>query len=285
MSHAEALEPFAVKSYRYLRWSIVVVVVSMIASVVLEWIRADCVQGSLSAYYYTPVQAVFVGGLVAIGVSLIAIRGSTDWEDVLLNLAGVLAPIVAFVPTTPPGQRCESSTVIASNSEVFIDNNVLAFAIGGVTALVLGLAIGKLKRTPTLKSFDPRSLFVLAGGAAFLLAGLIWYFASRRNFLDHAHMGAAIAMFAVVDVVILLNALRRKAKGKSWYRYALLAAAMPILGLALFAWSRIDKDWDHFVLWLELVELTVFGVYWVLQTFEHWDGGVPTGAERSLAAP
>jgi len=108
MSHAEALEPFAVKSYRYLRLSIVVVVLALMASVVIERSHVSCWQESISAYFYTPVQAVFVGALVAIGVSLIAIKGSTDREDVLLNLAGVLAPIVAFVPTSPPARSCSS---------------------------------------------------------------------------------------------------------------------------------------------------------------------------------
>lgn len=285
MSHAEALEPFAVKSYRYLRWSIVVVVLSLIASVLIEWIRVDCFQGSLSAYYYTPVQAVFVGGLVAIGVSLIAVKGSTDWEDILLNLAGVLAPIVAFVPTTPPGNRCESSKIIASDSELYIDNNVLAFAVGGAAALLLALGIGRLMGKQTNRTFDPRSLIVLAAGAVILIVGLLWYGFFRDNFLKHAHMGAAIAMFSVVAVVILLNGLQRRANRKSWLPYAGLAAAMPVSGVLLFALSKVDKDWHHFVLWLELVELSLFGVYWVLQTFEHWNGGVPTGAERQLAAP
>lgn len=76
------------------------VVASALVSVVIERSRATCWGESISGYYYTPSRNVFVGALVVIGVSLIAIKGSTDREDVLLNLAGVLAPIVAFVPTT-----------------------------------------------------------------------------------------------------------------------------------------------------------------------------------------
>ena len=78
MSDAELLEPFAVKSYRYLRLSIVVVVLSLMASVLIERSHVSCWQESISAYFYTPVQAVFVSALVVIGVSLIAIKGSTD---------------------------------------------------------------------------------------------------------------------------------------------------------------------------------------------------------------
>lgn len=287
MSQAEALASYAVKSYRYLRWSIVVVVLSIMAAVLIERVRVGCFQGSISGYYYTPARAVFVGGLVAIGVSLIAIKGCTDWEDVLLNLAGVLAPIVAFVPTSPPGDGCPSVKVTDTSnlniSNLNIDNNILAFAIGGAVALVIAFAVGKLMSKPTMGGFDAQSLKVLATGAVILAAGLVWYAGFRQNFLDHAHMGAAVAMFSVVAVVIALNALRRRATGKSWHVYAGLAAAMPLSAIVLGIVQAIDKDWGHFILWLEFLELGAFGVYWVFQTFEHWDGGVPTGAERRLS--
>src|SRR5262245_39332576 len=129
MSHAAALEPFAVKTYRYLRLSIVVVVLSLMASVLIERAHVSCWNESISAYFYTPVQLMFVGALIAIGVSLVAIKGCTDGEDVLLNLAGVLAPIVAFVPTSPPANACSSVAVVAGDPKPYIDNNVLAFAI------------------------------------------------------------------------------------------------------------------------------------------------------------
>ena len=81
MSGQPQLVPFAIKSYRYLRLSIVVVVAALMASVLLEVYHAGCWQESISAYYYTPTHSIFVGGLVAIGVALIAVnrhqRGST----------------------------------------------------------------------------------------------------------------------------------------------------------------------------------------------------------------
>lgn len=46
------------------------------------------------------------------------------------------------------------------------------------------------------------------------------------------------------------------------------------------AGKLVDHDWRHQILWLEILELSAFAVYWVAQTFEHWEGGVPTGAER-----
>ena len=127
------LVSFAVKSYRYLRLSIVVVVAALLAAVVIERIDAGCWQDSISAYYYTPAHAVFVGALVAIGVCLIAVKGSTDLDDVLLNVAGMLAAIVAFVPTSPPapGDACAAVVLTDADVEALIDNNILALAIGG----------------------------------------------------------------------------------------------------------------------------------------------------------
>src|SRR5262249_55555658 len=111
-----------VSTYRYLRLSIVVMVLALFVSVLIERFHVGCWQGSISAYYYTPAHAIFVGALVAIGVSLIAIKGSTDLEDVLLNVAGLLAPIVAFVPTTPPSGSCPSTAFVAEwqSTAVFI---------------------------------------------------------------------------------------------------------------------------------------------------------------------
>lgn len=59
----------------------------------------QCVQRSLSAYYYTPAKPVFVGALLIIGFAMIAMWGMTWWEDAALNLAGLLLMVVALVLT------------------------------------------------------------------------------------------------------------------------------------------------------------------------------------------
>jgi hypothetical protein len=280
MSDAHSLEPFAVKTYRYLRLSIVVVVLSLLASVLIERTRVSCWQESISAYFYTPVQAVFTGTLVVIGVSLIAIKGSTDVEDVLLNLAGVLAPIVAFGPTSPPARQCSSVEVVVTDAEPFIDNNVLALAVGGAVAMAVAFVVAKVMRKPTVAEIDPRTRLGLLAGAILLAIGLIWYFGFRESFLDRAHGGAAVAMFAIVGVVIVLNARHRKVDGRSWLLYAVIAGAMALSVVAVIVGRLIDPDWRHQILWLEILELSAFGVYWMAQTFEHWEGGVPTGTAR-----
>ena len=82
----------AVKTYNYLRIALAALVLLLYTAVVLEWWAAGrCLQTSISAYYYTPVHAVFIGVLVTMGVCLVALKGNTDGEDVLMNLAGMLA--------------------------------------------------------------------------------------------------------------------------------------------------------------------------------------------------
>jgi len=295
MSGRPELVPFAIKSYRYLRLSIVVVVAALMASVVLEVFHAGCWQESISAYYYTPTHSVFVGGLVAIGVALIAVKGSTDIEDALLNVAGVLAPVVAFVPTSPPRatDACPATGFAGVDNKALIDNNLLAFAIGGAIAIILTWLIGRVTRdrgprptppppTPAAQPAapNPKPLRIgLAIGVVLLAAGLVWYYGFRDNFLDHAHGGAAGAMFGMVAIVMLINAFTARRPYRPWY--AALFVAMVLGVVVALVGIRIDEDWRHQILVLEICELVPFAVFWALQTVEHWEGGVPTGAERA----
>ena len=59
---------YAIRSYRYLRLAIVVMVLSLGASVIIERSDAACWQGSISAYFYTPARSMFVGALVTIAM-------------------------------------------------------------------------------------------------------------------------------------------------------------------------------------------------------------------------
>ncbi len=279
MANPNELATFSVKSYRYLRLSIVVVVTAVLASVVIERTHVDCWQGSISAYYYTPVQAVFVGALLTIGVSLIAIKGSTDLEDTLLNVAGVLAPIVAFVPTSSPARVCASAPFVGGDTEPYIDNNVLAFAIGGALAIILTIGPALVLRKAKIRRLDPGSMIGVGLGAVLLVAGLLWYGFFRDSFLERAHGGAAIAMFFFIWIVMVINARTARPAYRKWYAESAIAMAVSVV--VVVAGKVVDSGWRHQILWLEVLVLTAFAVFWIVQTFEHWDGGVPTGTERT----
>ena len=88
------------RTYRYLRVSTVVVTGLLMVAVLRQIVAAGgCVQTSISAYYFSAAHSAFVAALCVIGASLIVYKGSTDTEDVVLNFAGFLALVVAFVPT------------------------------------------------------------------------------------------------------------------------------------------------------------------------------------------
>jgi len=281
------LAGYVIKSYRYLRLSIVVVLLSLMASVFIERAHTDCWQGSLSSYFYTPVHSMFVGALLVLAVSLIAIRGCTEVEDVALNLAGVLAAIVAFVPTAPSAHECTSSPLAGGDPSASLNNNLLALIIGGAIAFVAAAVGGLLLRhrrpagtTPAPKGGSSRSTVIgLIVGGALLVGGVVWYWAFRDNFLEHAHGWGAVFMFVIIGIVILLNAVTTQGTP---YRIAYSIAVgvmVASIGVALVG-KWIDDGWQHQILWLELLEIAALVLFWSAQTVEHWDGGVPTGAER-----
>jgi hypothetical protein len=101
-------EPRYVRSYVITRFAIGVLGFLLPPALVLlepalfEGLPAP--RGSLSAYYYSGVRELFVGGLWAIGVFLIVYKLlDVSWEGVLSSLAGVAAVLVAVFPTERPG--------------------------------------------------------------------------------------------------------------------------------------------------------------------------------------
>jgi hypothetical protein len=282
VSDTTALATYAINSYRYLRIAIVVVLLALLSSVVLERAHAQgCFEESISAYYYTPVHSIFIGALVALGVCLIAIRGSTDVEDVLLNVAGVFAPIVAFVPTARPTQICTKNVYTGNNTVAYINNNLGALGIALVLTVAIAYATifraGKHRRHAHKVSKHAVWGFVLS--VALLAFGAGWYSLSRSTFLDHAHGGGAAVLFILVGVVVIINAL--SSPNEKYKRgYQIVASAMVLGCITIVVVGKLDSKWRHETLWLELLELVLLLVYWTMQTAELWDPGVPTGDER-----
>jgi hypothetical protein len=68
-------------------------------------------QGSISAYYHTPMRNVFVGILFAVGASLYFYRGYNMLENILLNIAGIFALCIALLPTSAVTElKCDTFT-------------------------------------------------------------------------------------------------------------------------------------------------------------------------------
>jgi hypothetical protein len=250
-------------------------------SILLERSNVDCWQTSVSAYYYTPVRAIFVGVLMAIGLCLIVIKGSTQWEDASLNAAGMLAPVVAVVPTTDvgvcwsqsPGQLpVDDDGNLAAWVIANIDNNITALLITGIAGLLVAAVIASIA-TNNVKAIaevgDVGMRLGLLAAMVFLLASaglfVVW-----DDFNTRSHGIAAVLMFLFLALAVGGNAWDRRrdpAPRTYFWLYSTIAAAMVIAPAVMVP---LQSGWDHMVLVLEATEITLFAVFWLVQTKEHW---------------
>jgi hypothetical protein len=252
---------FTIKTYRYLRLAMVMVTLMLLIAVVVEWrnTKSGCWQESISAYYYTPVQSVFVGALITIGVCMVALRGLTDEEDILMNLGGMLAPVVALVPTPGPG-RCRSVGVAVTAAPENIQNNMIALFIIGALSLVAA-AITLFGQSATFAQF------LGYGVAALIFLGAVgWFVLDRSSFDKGAHYTAAIPLFASIVVVVILNSRR---DNWSW-RYMSIAVLM-VVGTGVLVAITFLADWDYGILVAEALLIVLFAVFWMIQTVERWN--------------
>ncbi|HSO64117.1 MAG TPA: hypothetical protein VLQ78_03360 [Ornithinibacter sp.] len=270
----------AVKTYNYLRIALAALVLLLFVSVALEWAAADrCLQPSISAYYFTPVRAVFVGVLVTMGVCLVALKGNTDGEDGLMNLAGMLAPGVAFVPTAASG-RCGSSPTGVGVPEGVANNMPALFVTGvvvGVAAVILARREAGGVRLSTPNRLGLGLTVVVLG------SGVVWFVRARDSFLERGHDAAAIPMFLAIIAVVWLNArdvqqgMRQGTVPSGRSRYVAVYRTIALTMLAALAATvaiSLATGSTSVVLWVEVVLITLFAVFWLVQTAELWNRGL-----------
>jgi hypothetical protein len=225
---------------------------------------------------------------VVVGLSLIVIQGKGA-EDIWLNIAGMLAPVVAFVPTRNVGD-CWSvepnplplepspvpgePDVLAGWVVANVNNNIKALVFTGLVGLAFMYIMLSIKQGPAeafrIKQGNSQTRISLWIAAAIIVAtGLGLYF--WDGFADNAHNIAAIGMFACLAVAVWLNA-ERDATGKYVPFYKAMALAMVISAVVILGLAVILGDrWDHAILVLESIELGLFALYWAAQTKEHWN--------------
>lgn len=289
------VQEVALTSYRSLRVAIVAMVLALFAALTLQ-ISADRMRagpgedwwlGSISAYFYTPVQGIFVGALCAVGLCLIAIKGRHGGEDELLNLAGMLAFLTAVVPTPLRPDTCTGEPYCLDVPER-VTNNVWALLIAGLAALVL-ISWPRRRDLAHRAGWDLWATWISWA----TVAGT--HLALPALFLDWAHYTAAVLLFLCLTAVAWVNARdaavtagqgeRTRGLKPEIYRrsYRIIAAAMlailvgglsaqvgfPALGLPL-------PGQGLFI--LEALLLLLFATFWVLQTVEFWEIGLPAKA-------
>jgi hypothetical protein len=268
----------ALETYRYLRGGIPVMLVMLGAALLIERSHASCWQTSISAYYFTSAHGVFIASLCAIGTLLIVYRGSNDTEDVLLNLAGILAFVVAFVPTTRPVLFCgDASLPDGAVSDQAIIRNVWALAVALVVARIASWWM--YRRTGTARDRSTLGTAATWFQRVLLAIGVIAVVAVPDWFVANAHGVAAGAMFTAFIVTVLINAFlaghqdEDKCPRKNMYHvvYQMISAAMALTLVAAVAVHLILDDFNHVVLVIEAALILEFGAYWVAQTIELWN--------------
>ncbi|WP_353952407.1 hypothetical protein V6K52_02895 [Knoellia sp. S7-12] len=289
----------AVRTYRYLRLSLVGLVLLLLGCVWLERIgglEANQHLGSISAYYYTPARSVFVGALVAVGMSLAAIVGRRGFEDSALNIAGMLAPIVAFVPTPrgAGGAPCDPEGRCSVPPEFVpsVVNNVWGLIGLGLAALGLG-AVTIIRRPETSRATKIGFAIATLTWVAFVA----WFVFGRESFLGGAHFGAAVPLFGLITGVAYVNARRASARRegiptREAKAYATIYGAVAVVMAVTFAVAIVFVVVDQFlgggtptewVLWVEVVLLVAFATFWITQTFDYWTDGLPEEAATTPA--
>jgi hypothetical protein len=278
---------FEKRTYNYLRLAMIAVLILLAVAILRERSKAkDCWQGSISAYYYTPVHAVFIGALVTVGACMIVLKGATTLKDVLLNLGGLLAPVVAFVPT-PNAGSCSSAEIVSRRAAVDIANNMFAYFVVGGVALLGALLIGLTAKGKSRWGREQAVGFVAS--VVLWLAGIIWLKADPGSFNRNAHYTAAALLFAAIIGIVFMSALGKRHEPVAGARerrnfaraYGVIAAAMLVcLVIGLIARSSG-------ILWIETALLGLFLLYWVLRTAEQWRADTevaPEGEAEELKA-
>lgn len=278
------------KSYRYLRIAMVGLLLALAAAVFYQSIQQDSILSSVSAYYYTSARAVFTGALIGLGACMIALQGMNDAENTFLNLGGILAIVVALVPTgrgpdfqtalqacqkkggalitAQQGSKLHCLTVQAleNATRANVENNMAALLIVGGLALILAGFI--LFKGGTDKKRAPGRGWVLAG---FFVAVLLWLgglaalAASVAWLADNGHYIAAGGLLVCILAVAGANAFWERSKSRRAYLYPWVAGIMLVVAIVFIVL------WLTNVISLFLVEIVVaglFAVFWVVQTWE-----------------
>jgi hypothetical protein len=296
-----------IKSYRYLRLAMVGLVVCLTVAVIHQSVKQGTILSSISAYYFTHAQSIFVGALIAIGVCMIALRGTTDADDILLNIGGMLAPVVAVVPTARikdhrkilsacresdgatiadpsiTGVDCPSELALQAITEANVANNVLALLAVAYVGLVATLLFARHDRM----SFDRIRLGFGIAVAVVVVVTFV-FFAFRDLFVHVAHYAAAIPMFSCIVLVVIINAVRRQKvevtdtglrartgqaaaallpPRNGYAVIALLMLVAVLVGGAL----EVAGTYEDTIFYLEAALILLFGIFWVLQTIELLD--------------
>ena len=262
-------------TYRYLRAGMLVWVLMLAVAVGLQVAASHgCFETSISAYYYTAAHSAFVAAVFALGVCLIVYKGGSDTEDVLLNLSGMLAFVVAMVPLPGHQANCTGPGMpVQMSISPAIHNNIAAVLCAlGVATLAAFVVYRKARSAQTVYP------------SGWLARTLLWVFAAVITvtflrapgvFAQFAHPVSAIAMFGVIILVVVINAIQAHNEANprehriSAVAYA--AVALMMAGTVVAALLGVLVGYTYWILVAEIALIAEFATYWTLQTVDLWN--------------
>lgn len=265
------------RTYRYLRLALAGAPLALLLSVALAAVDVG-VLPTVSHYFYTSARTVFTSALVAAAACLLALSGR-GLQRTLLDVAALLAPLIAIVPTPiaageVPGIDVACGDVcVPAPYDADIDNAVLTYLVVVALAVVIGLVLivrGEVDGRATVPNLVVSTVVVAA-------VGLVWWWA-REVFVTYAHVVAAFSFFAVIAAVAITEVVRPSPQHPPSpavrRAYIALAAAMLLDLVATFALGGLVDLPVVFV--GEVVALLLFFVFWLVQTRQKWAESNPS---------
>jgi len=161
--------------------------------------------------------------------------------------------------------------------ENVLNNMTSLLVLGGASLLMTLIFWLRDRRTHT----TPNAIFGWGFGAAVVLwlVGWVTLYTMTEPFVHTAHFVAAVGLFVCVVVVTFANALRRRpgvmtlvGRLEHLDRYAIIGWAM-LLGLIVTGSLMLAHLATLF--WLEVVVITLFAVFWFVQSLELIDTTTP----------
>lgn len=285
--------PITLAIYRDVRVGMVIVTLMVFVAIVIEQLSATCWQFALSAYYYTSAHSILIAALLALGALFIMYKGSNDTENVLLNLAGVSALMIAMVPQDRPAPLCGTND-LPPQFVPAIQPNVWTV----IVALIVGwLAMAVLHwRNHSRHKRSPLGTVALLIFWVIMAVGFIALVFFPNWFYAHIHgiSGVSMLLSFIITVFCAAYVVAQEDTGKSphkdrykWF-YGIIAVAMVVTLIAVVAVHLKHPGWEPWVIWLESAVILEFALYWAVQTWELWDspdrtGRLPADVQSRLA--
>lgn len=269
----------------------------LLIAILVVWMARRQLFDSISDYYGGPLRDVFVGGLMACGICLIAYKGRSKPEDYALNFAGFNTFLVALVPNSFPDLLAraradearpavtEAPALLVTSAEL-LQNLKIAVAVFLFVALAFAVVDALVMKWERFR-WDEQTRFTnvllcISWIAEIALIGVV------VGMLVGAETVVGLSIFSVIHfaaaVLLILNlsfaaathafpVLRSENEREDqsrtdvgWFRTATFA----MWGGVVVGGIAIARDVPYAVFWTEVWEIVLFLVFWFRAATRDW---------------